>query len=35
MTDAFEKLVSRPHSELARLFGGEAGDETDKFARCV
>jgi flavin reductase (DIM6/NTAB) family NADH-FMN oxidoreductase RutF len=27
-------VVPRRHGELARLFGGETGDETDKFARC-
>jgi flavin reductase (DIM6/NTAB) family NADH-FMN oxidoreductase RutF len=27
-------LIERRHCELARLFGGETGDETDKFARC-
>ena len=28
-------LVARRHCELARLFGGETGDRTDKFARCA
>jgi flavin reductase (DIM6/NTAB) family NADH-FMN oxidoreductase RutF len=28
-------LVPRQHCELARLFGGETGDRTDKFARCA
>ena len=28
-------LVPRQHSELARLFGSETGDRTDKFARCA
>jgi flavin reductase (DIM6/NTAB) family NADH-FMN oxidoreductase RutF len=27
-------LLDRRHRELARLFGSETGDETDKFARC-
>ena len=27
-------LVPRQHDELARLFGSETGDETDKFAQC-
>jgi len=27
-------LLERQHCELARLFGGETGDRTDKFARC-
>jgi len=27
-------LIERRHSELARLFGGQTGDEIDKFARC-
>jgi flavin reductase (DIM6/NTAB) family NADH-FMN oxidoreductase RutF len=27
-------LVPRRHCELARLFGSETGDETDKFAQC-
>jgi flavin reductase (DIM6/NTAB) family NADH-FMN oxidoreductase RutF len=27
-------LIERRHCELARLFGSETGDETDKFARC-
>jgi flavin reductase (DIM6/NTAB) family NADH-FMN oxidoreductase RutF len=27
-------LLPRRHCELARLFGSETGDETDKFARC-
>jgi flavin reductase (DIM6/NTAB) family NADH-FMN oxidoreductase RutF len=29
------QLIERRHSELARLFGGETGDEVDKFARCA
>ena len=28
-------LVPRDHCELARLFGSETGDSTDKFARCT
>jgi flavin reductase (DIM6/NTAB) family NADH-FMN oxidoreductase RutF len=28
-------LIERRHCELARLFGGETGDETDKFGRCA
>ena len=28
-------LIERRDSELARLFGGETGDEVDKFARCA
>ncbi|MDT5235844.1 MAG: hypothetical protein QOF47_1831 [Mycobacterium sp.] len=28
-------LVPRQHCELARLFGSETGDRTDKFARCA
>jgi flavin reductase (DIM6/NTAB) family NADH-FMN oxidoreductase RutF len=28
-------LVPRQHRELARLFGGETGDSTDKFGRCA
>ena len=28
-------LVPRRHGELARLFGGETGDRTDKFAGCA
>jgi flavin reductase (DIM6/NTAB) family NADH-FMN oxidoreductase RutF len=28
-------LVPRDHCELARLFGSETGDSTDKFARCA
>jgi flavin reductase (DIM6/NTAB) family NADH-FMN oxidoreductase RutF len=28
-------LVPRRHCELARLFGSETGDNTDKFARCT
>jgi flavin reductase (DIM6/NTAB) family NADH-FMN oxidoreductase RutF len=28
-------LVPRRHRELARLFGSETGDRTDKFARCA
>jgi flavin reductase (DIM6/NTAB) family NADH-FMN oxidoreductase RutF len=28
-------LVSRDHCEIARLFGSETGDRTDKFARCA
>jgi flavin reductase (DIM6/NTAB) family NADH-FMN oxidoreductase RutF len=27
-------LVPRRHCELARLFGSETGDQTDKFGRC-
>lgn len=27
-------VVPRRHCELTRLFGGETGDRTDKFARC-
>ena len=27
-------LVPEDASELAELFGGETGDEVDKFARC-
>jgi flavin reductase (DIM6/NTAB) family NADH-FMN oxidoreductase RutF len=27
-------VVPRRHCELVRLFGGETGDQTDKFARC-
>jgi flavin reductase (DIM6/NTAB) family NADH-FMN oxidoreductase RutF len=27
-------LLDRRHCDLARLFGGETGDETDKFERC-
>lgn len=27
-------LVPRQHCELARLFGSETGDATDKFAQC-
>jgi flavin reductase (DIM6/NTAB) family NADH-FMN oxidoreductase RutF len=27
-------LLERRHRELARLFGGETGDEVDKFSRC-
>jgi flavin reductase (DIM6/NTAB) family NADH-FMN oxidoreductase RutF len=27
-------LLDRRHRDLARLFGSETGDETDKFARC-
>lgn len=27
-------LVPRRHRDLARLFGSETGDRTDKFARC-
>lgn len=27
-------LLPRRHRELARLFGSETGDRTDKFARC-
>jgi flavin reductase (DIM6/NTAB) family NADH-FMN oxidoreductase RutF len=27
-------LVPRRHCELARLFGSETGDRTDKFGRC-
>ena len=28
-------LIERRHSELALLFGGETGDEVDKFAQCA
>ena len=28
-------LIERRHCELARLFGSETGDRTDKFARCA
>lgn len=28
-------LVPRQHCELARLFGSETGNRTDKFARCA
>jgi flavin reductase (DIM6/NTAB) family NADH-FMN oxidoreductase RutF len=28
-------LLERRHCELARLFGSETGDRTDKFARCA
>jgi len=28
-------LIERQHCELARLFGGETGDRTDKFAQCA
>jgi flavin reductase (DIM6/NTAB) family NADH-FMN oxidoreductase RutF len=28
-------LVPRQNGELARFFGGETGDRTDKFARCA
>ena len=27
-------LLERRHCELARLFGSETGDQTDKFTRC-
>ncbi|GAA2366596.1 MULTISPECIES: flavin reductase family protein [Gordonia] len=27
-------VVSREHLDLVRLFGGETGDEVDKFERC-
>ena len=27
-------LLTRDHLELARLFGGETGDQVDKFAGC-
>ena len=27
-------LLTREHRDLARLFGSETGDRTDKFARC-
>jgi flavin reductase (DIM6/NTAB) family NADH-FMN oxidoreductase RutF len=27
-------IVAREHLELARLFGGETGDDVDKFSRC-
>jgi flavin reductase (DIM6/NTAB) family NADH-FMN oxidoreductase RutF len=28
-------MIERRHCELARLFGSETGDSTDKFARCA
>jgi flavin reductase (DIM6/NTAB) family NADH-FMN oxidoreductase RutF len=28
-------VLERRHCELARLFGGETGDRTDKFAMCA
>lgn len=28
-------LLPRRHRDLARLFGSETGDRTDKFARCA
>ena len=28
-------LLARRHRDLARLFGSETGDRTDKFARCA
>jgi flavin reductase (DIM6/NTAB) family NADH-FMN oxidoreductase RutF len=28
-------MVPRRHVDLARLFGSETGDRTDKFARCA
>jgi flavin reductase (DIM6/NTAB) family NADH-FMN oxidoreductase RutF len=28
-------VVAREHIELAKLFGGETGDEIDKFERCA
>src|ERR1700754_1940903 len=28
-------VVPRQHRELARLFGSETGDRTDKFALCT
>jgi flavin reductase (DIM6/NTAB) family NADH-FMN oxidoreductase RutF len=28
-------LLPRRHRDLARLFGSETGDQTDKFARCT
>ena len=28
-------LIERRHCELARMFGSETGDRTDKFARCT
>lgn len=28
-------LIPRDHVELAKLFGGQTGDEVDKFARCA
>jgi len=35
-TDALAvHVVPRDGMELAELFGGETGDETDKFARCA
>lgn len=27
-------LLSKPHRDLARLFGSETGDRIDKFSRC-
>ncbi|WP_235831324.1 flavin reductase family protein [Gordonia zhaorongruii] len=27
-------LIPRGHAEMIELFGGETGDEVDKFARC-
>ena len=27
-------VIGREHKDLAELFGGETGDEVDKFARC-
>lgn len=27
-------VLSRQHADLARLFGGQTGDEVDKFDRC-
>ena len=29
------QLIPREHSDLAELFGGQTGDEVDKFARCA
>jgi flavin reductase (DIM6/NTAB) family NADH-FMN oxidoreductase RutF len=28
-------LVPRAHRDLAQLFGGQTGDDVDKFARCA
>jgi flavin reductase (DIM6/NTAB) family NADH-FMN oxidoreductase RutF len=28
-------VLSRPHREVAELFGGQTGDSTDKFAECA
>ena len=35
-TRRWRSTASRPtHADLAELFGGETGDEVDKFARCA